>query len=205
VLVVVARRGEQVSDVLIVQGVVSVTPGAAHPYEPQRAQDAQVVRGRARRQSCRLGELLDATLAVQQLDEQPHPTRRAERLERLGKLLGLEVRQGPRGAVLGWMRHEPILAIYEQVLTYHWRGRFQCPAISLLAPAPAFAQTLIDDNDPNARCSTASPWGSGTWSAAGHLPFITGVLILAGDMARRPSARERLQANEVPVRLPSSR
>ena len=34
-LVVVARRGEKIGYVVVVQGVMSVAAGAAHPHEPQ--------------------------------------------------------------------------------------------------------------------------------------------------------------------------
>jgi hypothetical protein len=40
VLVVVARGGEELRYMVVVQGVVRVSPGAADTDEPQRAQDA---------------------------------------------------------------------------------------------------------------------------------------------------------------------
>ena len=116
---VVARRAEQVGDVVIVQGVVGVTAGAAHPDQPQHAKNAQVVGGRARCPPGGKSELLDGALAVQQLDEQPQTTGRGQRLERLGELLGLGARQGPRGrTVLSRMRDCSILPTYEQILSY---------------------------------------------------------------------------------------
>ena len=87
-LVVVARGGEQVRYMVIVQRVVGVPSGAPHADEAQGAQEAQMVRGRARRELGGLGKLLDRAFAIEQLDEQPQPARRREGLERLGELGG---------------------------------------------------------------------------------------------------------------------
>ena len=105
-LVVVAHRGQQVPDVMVVQGVVNVPSVAASPDQAQRPKDPQMVRGRAHAERDTPSELLDRPLAGNELGEDAEPSRRAQRLESLSQLVGLlGVERPRRRAVLGGMRH----------------------------------------------------------------------------------------------------
>ena len=55
---------QQVGDVVVVEAVVGVAAGAADGDEAPLAQQAQLVRGGARRQPCQLDKLLDRPLSV---------------------------------------------------------------------------------------------------------------------------------------------
>ena len=111
-LAVMPDGGEKIAEVMIVQRVEDVAAGAARADEPERAQQAQVVGRRAEAQLCDRGELLDRTLAVDELREHAEAARRRQRPERLGELLSLAAfERAPGGSVLGGMRHTPILYI----------------------------------------------------------------------------------------------
>ena len=55
---VMADCGKEFGDVMVMQRIDDVTTLAAGAHEPQRAQDAEMVRGRARPEPGVLGELL---------------------------------------------------------------------------------------------------------------------------------------------------
>ena len=95
VLVVVAHRGEQVADVVVVQGVMNVAPRAPRTDEPQHAQNPQVMRGRARAEIGGLSEPFDCALTIDQFGQEPQPSARAQRLEGLRELIGLVRGEGP--------------------------------------------------------------------------------------------------------------
>ena len=69
-LVVMAHRAEQVREVVVVQPVVHVAPVAPCPHQSQRAQQAEVVRGRADAELGGASELLDGPLTREQLRQQ---------------------------------------------------------------------------------------------------------------------------------------
>jgi hydrogenase/urease accessory protein HupE len=190
--VVVARGGEQVRYMVVVQGVVCVPAGAANPHEAQGTQDAQMVGGGARREIGNARELFDGALAVEQLDQQPQAPRRRERLERLGELLGLGTGQRARsGTMFNGMRHQARLAhmsIRSHVMRHHGgrvlRRAVPCAAfVALAVPSAAFAHALFGDDDPNRPLLEYLPLGFWHMVAGwDHLLFITGVVLLAGNL-----------------------
>ena len=129
VLVVMADRREQVDEVVVVQRVDDVAAVAAGTDEPQRAQQPQVMRRRAQAEAGGGRELLDRSIAAEQLDEHAQPARRRERLERLGEVLGL---LGPQRAsdraVVGCVGHGMNIISLEHLLIGH--GRANIPAWS---------------------------------------------------------------------------
>lgn len=183
-LVVMAHRGEQVGDVVVVKRVADVPAITAGPNESQRAQNTEVVRGRAEAQLCGRGKLLNSALAGQQIGEDTQPRRRAQGLERLGQLIGLVMAQGAGdGTVLGWMRHSVEGTPYEQVLKCHRRAAVAAMLASLAAPTASFAHGLAGGYDPG-RSALEYVW-LGFWHMlAGwdHLLFLAGILLLAGSV-----------------------
>src|SRR5215218_5599277 len=85
-----ANGGKELGDVMVMQRVKDVAPVALGAHEPQRAQDSQMMRGRACRQVSVAGQLLDRPLAVNQGREHPQPAGGAQRLKCLGDLLRLD-------------------------------------------------------------------------------------------------------------------
>jgi hypothetical protein len=85
--------GEKVRNVVIVKAVTHPPPVALGDDEPQLAQHAQLLRDGAWIHLHGLGELFDATFAIQQRVQKTHPTLRREHAHRLGhlrRLLGPE-------------------------------------------------------------------------------------------------------------------
>ena len=105
-LVVMAHRPEQIGDVVVVQGVVDVAPLLASADQPQRPQNAQMVRGGAGPEVNVLGELLDGPFPRQQRQQETKPACGAERPQGLGQLVGLCRGEVPGGrGVFAGMRH----------------------------------------------------------------------------------------------------
>ena len=91
-LVVVADRGEQVGDMVVIQRVVGVAARSARANQPQAAKDPQVVRGRAGTELRRFRQLLHGALGADELGEHPQATGGGQRLQGLGELLCLQSR-----------------------------------------------------------------------------------------------------------------
>jgi hypothetical protein len=94
VLVVMANRRQEIGEVMVIDGVDDVPAIAPCTDQPERAEQPEVMRCRARAQIRRGGELLDGPVAAEQLDEHTESSRGRERLERLGEILRLVGREG---------------------------------------------------------------------------------------------------------------
>ncbi len=88
-LVVVADRREKLRDVVVVEAVEGMAPGAADADEALLPQALQLVRGGARRYPGRFNELLHRSLAVEHRPEQAKSARGSEGAHRLCQSLRL--------------------------------------------------------------------------------------------------------------------
>lgn len=93
VFVVVAKRGEQVREVVVVKGVVGVAALATDFDEVQLTQEPKLVGGRALGHAGERGELLDGPLPVHQRPEQLQAACRGEPADGLGKAFGIASRE----------------------------------------------------------------------------------------------------------------
>src|SRR5215213_5646129 len=181
----VADGGEQVRHVVVVQLVSHVAAVAASVDQPQRAQQAQMVRRGTQAQSRRGGQVLDAALAGQHLGQQPQPTGGRERLERLGESLGVALIETTlRRRVFSGMRHNLLrIPHMSKCSTVASRALLLAVAASLVLPATGFAHALFGDSDPNRPVASYLWLGFlhmvGGWD---HLLFITGVVLIAGSL-----------------------
>ena len=89
VLVVMPHGREQIGDVMVMQGVEDVAATTTCADQPERAQQAKVVRRGAVAEPSGARELLDRALPAEQIGQQPQAAWRGERLQRLRQILGL--------------------------------------------------------------------------------------------------------------------
>jgi hypothetical protein len=119
VLAVVADRGQQLGDVVVVQLVANVAALAPPAHEPQVAKDPQVVRCPAQAQFRGRREFLDSAFGGEQLRKEEQPGRRTDRLQRRRELNSLVLLERPSGGgVFSGMRHNTYFSSYEQVFKY---------------------------------------------------------------------------------------
>jgi hypothetical protein len=106
VLVVVADRGKERGDVVIVEAIAHATPLPLGDHEPELTQDPKLLGDRAWVHLHDRGKLLDAALVIEEGNEKANPALGREDTHRLRDLGRLARLQGAIGrTVFQRMRH----------------------------------------------------------------------------------------------------